>query len=71
MNRKPRNLLLCLLSLMVIGCARAETLEDWSSLQGHTIGLPDLISIITGHEVYDWDEDLAPTPDESWRIGGR
>jgi hypothetical protein len=71
MNRKPRNLLLCLLSLMVIGCARAETLEDWSSLQGRTIGLPDLISIITGHEVYDWDEDLAPTPDESWRIGGR
>ena len=61
MNRKLRILPLCLLGLMVIGYPRAETLEDWGTLQESKIGLPDLISLITGHEVYDWDEDLAPT----------
>ena len=60
MIRKLRNLLLCLLSLSALGCARAETLEDWTSQQDRTIGLPVLIDLITGHEVYDWGEDLAP-----------
>jgi hypothetical protein len=38
----------------------AETLEEWGAQQGRKIALPKLISLISGHEVYDWDEELAP-----------
>ena len=38
----------------------SETLEEWGVEQGREIALPKLISLISGHEVYDWDETLAP-----------
>ena len=60
MIRKLRNLLFCLVSLSAIGCVRAETLEDWTAQQGRNIALPELISLITGHQVFDWEENLAP-----------
>ena len=40
--------------------ARAETLEDWGAQQGRQIALPKLISILSGNEVFDWNEELAP-----------
>ena len=39
---------------------RAETLEEWGTQQGRSIALPKLISLISGNEVYDWEEELAP-----------
>jgi hypothetical protein len=38
----------------------SETIEEWGARQGREIALPQLISMITGHEVYDWDEASAP-----------
>lgn len=61
MNRMLRTLLPVYVCLLAIGHVAAETLEDWTSQQGRTIGLPQLIDLITGHEVYDWDEGMAPT----------
>lgn len=34
----------------------AESLEDWGVRQGKRIELPKLIQLITGNQVFDWDE---------------
>ncbi|MCZ6673756.1 MAG: hypothetical protein O7C75_12560 [Verrucomicrobia bacterium] len=50
-----------LVSGIILGCVQAEPLEEWRAQQGRRIALPDLIKLISGHEVYDWDEAQAPT----------
>lgn len=37
----------------------AESLEEWGTQQGKRIALPKLIQLISGHELYDWDETQA------------
>ena len=61
MMRRHANLLFGILAALVMGCAEAEMSEDLGSQQGRKIALPELVSLITGHTVYDWDEAIAPT----------
>lgn len=59
-----RNIRKAVFGLLLIGmtvCVAAESLKDWGTQQGRKVALPELIKIICGHEVYDWDEALAPT----------
>lgn len=48
----------CLVFVVFAAAAKlcAESLEDWGAQQGKRIALPKLIQLITGNQVYDWDE---------------
>jgi hypothetical protein len=42
------------------GYLNADPLDDWGAQHGRRIALPQLIELLSGHEVYDWKEELAP-----------
>lgn len=44
-----------LMSLIPLPGRAGESLENWSELQGSRIALPNLIQLISGKIVYDWD----------------
>lgn len=45
----------------------AESLEDWGVHQGKRIELPKLIQLITGNQVFDWDEASGQVFEEAAR----
>jgi len=48
------------LMMLTITCCTyhlvAEPLEEWPTQQGRLIALPELINLISGHQIHDWDE---------------
>ena len=49
-----------IISITSLSCQATEPLEEWSTQQGRRIVLPELIKLISGNEVFDWDEAELP-----------
>ena len=58
---KWRKGLLLLVTVCIGGSVQADSLAEWGVEQGRRIQLPKLIDLVSGHQVYDWEEALAPT----------